>query len=156
MDVDQTSAEDTRPTKRARGVPSYLRLASTSTTTPSTPLTIAGRLTAIARLQQFDGQFHMSQSLLDLLEITYPLQEVRMKLNTVVPDMHENVCATILAWVWMDEKAKGREGDVEDEIGDEVLGLNEKAREWVESQLEGKGKGSFFDVKEKVLHAMAG
>ncbi|KAJ3818333.1 von Willebrand factor type A domain-containing protein [Lentinula raphanica] len=55
MDVDQTSAEDTRPTKRARGVPSYLRLASTSTTTPSTPLTIAGRLTAIARLQQFDG-----------------------------------------------------------------------------------------------------
>ncbi|KAJ3981390.1 von Willebrand factor type A domain-containing protein [Lentinula detonsa] len=103
--------------------------APTSIIIPKT-LSVSDRLTAIARLQQFNG-------------ITESVQEVEVKLAAV--NVNGDVGATVMAWAWMD----GAES-----VGDEVLGLKEKAREWVEGQIE--RTENFLDVKEKVLQAMTG
>ncbi|KAJ3981379.1 hypothetical protein F5890DRAFT_1568050 [Lentinula detonsa] len=76
-----------------------------------------------------------------LLGITESVQEVETKLAAV--NIDGDVGATVLAWAWMD----GAES-----VGDEVLGMKEKAREWVEGRIE--RTEYFLDVKEKVVHAM--
>ncbi|KAH7869311.1 von Willebrand factor type A domain-containing protein [Lentinula edodes] len=108
----------------------------------STDITTSDRLTAIARLQKFNGQLSLTSPLLVLLEINESVQEVERKLAAV--DVSGNVGATVLTWAWMEKMRIGGVG-----VGEEILGLIEKAREWVESEL--AGLLTFEDVKQKVL-----
>ncbi|KAJ3897895.1 hypothetical protein F5879DRAFT_995412 [Lentinula edodes] len=108
----------------------------------STDITTSDRLTAIARLQKFNGQLSLTLPLLVLLEINESVQEVERKLAAV--DVSGDVGATVLTWAWMEKMRIRGVG-----VGEEILGLIEKAREWVESEL--AGLLTFEDVKQKVL-----
>ncbi|KAJ4469718.1 hypothetical protein C8J55DRAFT_492013 [Lentinula edodes] len=108
----------------------------------STDITTSDRLTAIARLQKFNGQLSLTSPLLVLLEINETVQEVERKLAAV--DVSGDVGATVLTWAWMEKMRIGGVG-----VGEEIVSLIEKAREWVESEL--AGLLTFEDVKQKVL-----
>ncbi|KIK64028.1 hypothetical protein GYMLUDRAFT_83412 [Collybiopsis luxurians FD-317 M1] len=97
------------------------------------------RLTAIARMQQFNGGLSLSADLLVLLGIHDTLTEVEEKLAAV--GVTQNVAATVLAWSWMEKSG-----------GEEALDLIEKAKEWIKGEV---GEGTTVEeIQRKVLNAV--
>lgn len=92
-------------------------------------------LTAIARLQQFNGSLSLSNALLILLGVQGSVQEIEDKLTGV--GVRGHVGATVLTWVWMERWG-----------GDEALDLVAKAMDWVKSEV---GETQAVGVREKVL-----
>ncbi|KAH8828760.1 hypothetical protein DL96DRAFT_1814096 [Flagelloscypha sp. PMI_526] len=97
-------------------------------------MTKGARLAAVARLQQFDGRFELSEGLLTLLGITLGLEGVQG--ICARENLHEGVVATVLARAWL-----FKNGD------EESLDMQEKALEWVGDQL-GDGNAMANVVKK--------
>ncbi|KAH8828756.1 hypothetical protein DL96DRAFT_1814093 [Flagelloscypha sp. PMI_526] len=85
-------------------------------------MSMATRLIAIARLQQFDGGFVLSQRLLTLLDVVIGLDQVQG--ICAVQGLEQGVVATILAHTWLANSGE-----------EEALDLQEKALEWLGDQL---------------------
>lgn len=75
-------------------------------------------ITAIARLQQFDGHFLLSAELLQTMSLGMTLQQVRQILADT--QVREDVLATCLAYIWIEKKGKDE--------GQEML---KKSLEWL-------------------------
>lgn len=136
-------SSDERPSKKQKKESKSLAAASSpipvSTTIVDPKMEPEGdQLTAIARLQQFNGALSLSVALLVVLGIQASVQEVEDKLAAV--GVSGNVGATVLAWVWMERRG-----------GEEALSLIEKAMDWVMSEV---GEIEAVGVREKVLSAV--
>ncbi|KAH8828758.1 hypothetical protein DL96DRAFT_1554451 [Flagelloscypha sp. PMI_526] len=76
------------------------------------------RLAAVARLQQFDGRFKLSEGLLSLLGISLELEAIQS--TCAEQGLEEDVVATVLARAWLFKNGE-----------DESLAMQEKALEWL-------------------------
>ncbi|KAH8828757.1 hypothetical protein DL96DRAFT_1015987 [Flagelloscypha sp. PMI_526] len=82
----------------------------------------ATRLVAVARLQQFDGGFGLSQRLLTLLDVVLGLDQVEA--ICAAHSFEQGVVATVLAQTWLANSGE-----------EEALDMQEKALEWLGDQL---------------------
>ncbi|KAF5391181.1 hypothetical protein D9757_003124 [Collybiopsis confluens] len=103
----------------------------------STPLSSAGLLVAIARLQQWHGGFQLTSAFLGLLgnapDFSSKLSGLDVNGFAALMRKHgvenQDVGATLLALIWME-----RQG------GEDALDMKEKAEEWVKNEVGGEDR----------------